>query len=65
MLIDAGSDALIPDPTGIIIALRTTYSIGKVAYKYNENIETKIKCETIRMDGLYETVIASFIYFEV
>ncbi|OLS33742.1 hypothetical protein [Bacillus sp. MRMR6] len=60
---EAGQDAIIPDPTGgFIVVTRVSWSIFKKSYQYINDRKTMDSCKQKRLDGLYETAIASLTY---
>ncbi|MCH8568868.1 MAG: hypothetical protein LAT67_11415 [Balneolales bacterium] len=62
MFYEAGEDAFVADPTGgFIIVVRLGWSLGKKGYQYNANKKTMSVCRQKKMDGLYETALASMV----
>lgn len=53
ILLGVALDAVVPDPTGLVIATRIVYSLGKVGYSHQRNRQSQADCAERRMDVLY------------
>jgi hypothetical protein len=57
VLLGIALDAVMPDPTGVLVAGRIVYSLGKAGYNYHQNIQSQRACVLRRIDVLHEQAI--------
>ncbi len=57
LLLGVALDSAIPDPTGIVIALRVVYSLGKAGVNHKKNKKSRIDCLNKRLELSYEFAV--------
>lgn len=59
LLLGVAVDCALPDPTGVVIAVRIAWSVGKAAYKTRENVVSQAECLQARMQVARSDAIAA------
>lgn len=56
------ADAFLPDPTGVVIAVRLAYAGGKMALNHRANIDCQRRVTNVRVAGLHDIALKQLGY---